>query len=503
MSHTVRKLGGWNGELLRRVFLHQNGMAAITALATLEASGALTQLRRGRLSVADLLHDSVNASAVAASVVAVAGAGWLTIRDDGDAGAEVSWSVPNDAAFALEIFLDAHRAIRERDRGGSWAEQSVVERLLGCAGVVSSAKAAIRRRTSVPDAVSELLVRLVEGLIAVPLLPRIVGGHSPDAVPPLLTALELGSSERSTKHRLPFFAPMYGLAGSYAEALIRLPEQVSAGERVTPLGITRRIDRAVNVRASAAAHRGYFNASNRLIGRLFDEGPVSAQPRAILDIGCGDGSWLRELFAFVRDRTARGLSLAQHPLLLLGVDMDAVALKISAANLADLPAICLLGDVGQPATVMQAVTAATGIDVDDILSVRAFVDHNRSLAHVEQGRSEEARLAHGVYATPEGAILHADQVQGDWASHYAAWRQVCGRHGLVVIEAHTLSVAAVKERLESGHALALQYYHALSGQSPISYEAFSDAVDVAGLQPRLSILYPESGPTTSISLLAS
>ncbi|MGP3928799.1 AprA-related methyltransferase [Nonomuraea sp. KM88] len=501
MKVAERRASGWNGELLRRVFLHQNGLAAITALATLEASGSLDRLSRERLSCTDVVNDSPSPGAVAASIVAACDAGWLTVHDDRGGGSVVSLSASDDVAFALDILLDAHRAIRERDRGRPWSVESTVARLLGCVDILTSAKASVSRRTSLPDAAADLLLRLLEGLLAVPLLPRIERDHDRADLAPLFAALDLGTSEAGIKRVLSFFAPMYGLAGSYAQTLIRLPDRVAAGETIAPLDVTRQIDRSINVRASATAHRGYFHAATRLVARHFDQAPLAEQPRAILDIGCGDGSWLRELYAFVRGSTSRGRSLAEHPLVVLGVDMDPVALEISERNLSNLPAICLLGDVGQPSEVAQAVASASGIGMDDIMSVRAFVDHNRSLGHME-GENGNVHLTDGVYATPSGSIISAEAVREDWAEHYAQWRQVCGRHGLVVIEAHTPGIATVRDRLESSHTLALRFYHALSGQSPIPYEAFRGAVSFAGFSSRRSVLYPETSPTTSISWLA-
>jgi SAM-dependent methyltransferase len=495
--------GDWNRELLRRVFLHQNGLAALTALATLDTSGALTRLRHGRVRAAELLSDTRSPCAVAASIVAAGGAGWLRIEDGEDDGSMVTFTVPGDVAFAIDVFLDTHRAVRERDRGGRWSDDSAVARLLECVDVVARAKAAIRGRTSMPEAMADLAVRLVEGVVAAPLLPRIATGYDHATIAPVFAALELGDGEAAARRVLSFFAPMYGLAGSYAEALIRLPDRIAAGEAVPPADVTRAIDRSLNVRASATAHRGYFHAANGLVARLFDDTPLSEQPKAVLDVGCGDGTWLRELYEAVRGSTARGRSLVEHPLYLLGVDLDPVALEISRRNLADLPATCVSGDIGDPAAIAAAITSATGINADDILCVRAFVDHNRSLADVEPAVPERLSLAEGVYATPTGSVVCAADVQDDWAAHYERWSRVCRRHGLVVIEAHTLGLDEVHDRMETSHSLALQYYHALSGQSPVSYTSFRGATTSAGLAARHHRLYPAGSPTTSISWLVS
>ena len=71
----------------------------------------------------------------------------------------------------------------------------------------------------------------------------------------------------------------------------------------------------------------------------------------------------------------------------------------------------------------------------------------------------------------------------------------------MVIEAHTLSLSDVRDRLETSHSLALQYYHALSGQSPIPHRRFRAAAASAGLDSRDTTLFPNPSPTTSVSRL--
>jgi len=490
---------GWQGELLRRVFLHQNGLAAITALATLESSGILSRLRRESVPPRELAAEARSPLVVMASLTAACAAGWLTVEGDGTCLLVSATASPGLAA-ALDIVLDLHRAVREADRDGSWSDASVFGRLLSCADAMSAAKAAVRGRTSMPDAEADLIVRLAEGVLAVPLLPRVPADYDRATLAPLFAALELADDQASMRRMMSFFAPMYGLAGSYAQALIRLPDQVTA-RTISPQDITRSIDRGLNVRASAAAHQGYFHAASAHVTKLFEEMPLSRQPRAIVDIGCGAGTWLRSLYNVIRKSTARGGALRQYPLHLIGVDLDHVALEISRQTLDDLPATCLTGDVGQPAAIAEAVASASGIDMANALSVRAFVDHNRSLSGLASTGADGLGLADGVYGTPSGSVTCPDAVYRDWAAHYARWRLICGRHGLVVIEAHTLPVPDVRGRLEASHALALQYYHSLSGQSIVPYPRFRAAAISAGLDSRGQTLYPRSSPTTSVSWL--
>jgi SAM-dependent methyltransferase len=491
--------GGWQAELLRRVFLHQNGMAAASALATLESAGVLRRLRQGSAPAAELAATTSSPLVVAASLAAACGAGWLAAQDDGTCSLAPGVAAPG-RAVALATVLELHRAVREAVRDADWSSDSVVSRLLGCVSALASAKAVIRGQTSMPDAETARNARLLEGILAVPLLPRVATGYDQAALAPFLDALEFADGQVSLRQVLSFFAPMYGLAGSYSAALLRLPDLV-ADTAVSPADITTSVDRGLNVRASAAAHQGYFQAASKRVLRLFDQMPLSRQPEAIVDVGCGAGTWLRSLYLAICQSTARGRSLRQYPLHLIGVDTDPVALDIGRRTLDGLPATCVPGDVGQPAALAEAVASASGTDLGNALSVRAFVDHNRSLPALEPAGARCPGTAEGVYGTASGSVVSADAVYRDWSTHYAGWREICGRHGLVVIEAHTLPAAEVRARLETSHALALQYYHALSGQSIIPYPRFRAAASSAGLDSPDPVLYPPPSPTTSVSRL--
>jgi SAM-dependent methyltransferase len=489
----------WQHELLRRVFVHQNGFAATTALATLDSVGALAQLRRTSVRAEELLAGLPSPWVLAASVVAACGADWLNMREDNGATV-LRMSDSTATRLALDVFLDLHRAVRDAERGRDWSSGQFVDRLLDRLDVLDAAKQALRRRTSMPEAELDRHVRLLEGIVAVPLLPRLTE-RDDASVLPLLASLELGDRDCDVRRVMSFFAPMYGLAGSYAQALIRLPDLITGSEPLTPATITGSIDRPLNVRASAAAHTGYFHAANSLVTRLFDECPLAEQPSAIVDVGCGAGSWLRGLYHSIRNSTMRGRALAQYPLRLIGVDLDPAALEISRQTLRDLPATCVLGDVGAPDAIAGAVGTATGIDLEDALSVRAFVDHNRSLSDVAASDPRRTSFADGVYGIPSGSVANIEDVSEDWVAHYVRWAGTTGRHGLVVLEAHTLPVAEVSARLDSSHALALQYYHALSGQSPMPYERFRAAARSAGFESRTQALFPRSSPTTSVNWL--
>ena len=161
------------------------------------------------------------------------------------------------------------------------------------------------------------------------------------------------------------------------------------------------VDRALNVVASGFQHQKYFAAMAALALPLFDRGDLAAQPRYIVDTGCGDGSLLRALYEFVRDHTRRGPALGEHPLVLVAADCSQEALAAAARTLTDLPFIAIEGDIGDPIRLLAGLRERGLVDLDRALHVRSFVDHNRWLPGADGSpRGRAARLARRLRALP-------------------------------------------------------------------------------------------------------
>ena len=78
-------------------------------------------------------------------------------------------------------------------------------------------------------------------------------------------------------------------------------------------GEERHIDRRLNVQASGNQHTSYFNDLVDQVIHRFNQQPLEAQPQAIVDVGCGDGSLLKQVYHAIADHTLRGQHLDQFP----------------------------------------------------------------------------------------------------------------------------------------------------------------------------------------------
>jgi hypothetical protein len=482
-------------EALRRTFLHQDGLVVATALAALEATGQLTRLASPTGLSAHDVEGLGSPHVIVAALRAGTAAGWLTRSAHAD-GARFAFPTADRRAItrAVTSLVQVHADLAAGLSNADWScAEDVIDRTVPVLTTLRRGRSDLEGALATDQA--SVFRHHLEGPLACLVLPRLVppgrqgraGGEPgpPSTGAQILAALEMispGGQPTGLGRAGEFFTPMYGLAGSYARPLLAVPALLRAGHPLRPGDVTATVDRPMNVIASGAAHRGYVAAAKGIVREILDASPVAEQPQAIVDVGCGDGSLLRSL-AEVVTRTRRGRALGQHPLLLVGVDLDPRALRVAEATPGTLPVTYLQGDVGEPGTLV-ARLADHGVDPDTALHVRAFVDHNRRLGadgDTPEPGIYEPDLSAPAYVGDDGSPWTSHLVREDWVRHYRRWAQVLGQHGMVVIEGHPLPMATTARRRGSSHSLAFEFYHSLSGQSAVGQRAFRQACRAASL----------------------
>ena len=104
------------------------------------------------------------------------------------------------------------------------------------------------------------------------------------------------------------------------------------------------------------------------VSAIFDDPDLANQPRAVADMGCGDGTLLKMIFAYVKQHTMRGQHLKKFPLSVCGIDYNDVALAEAGGTLdvASVPHELMHGDIGDPATVQRRLEAVFGVSRDEV-----------------------------------------------------------------------------------------------------------------------------------------
>ncbi|WP_158929663.1 type I polyketide synthase [Acidisphaera sp. S103] len=296
-----------------------------------------------------------------------------------------------------------------------------------------------------------------------------------------------------------------GTAASYAALLRALPEMLFGDParvmRRDDAGQERHVDRTANVVSSGFQHGRYFADLETVLTDLLDAVDLDAQPTALVDMGCGDGTLLRRAWNVVK-RCRRGQHLDTHPLLLVGVDFNAESLEATSLTLDGLPHLLMQGDIADPARLVADLTARN-VDPTRVLHLRSFLDHDRP-AKAPLG-DWTARAADGDACTvvaPNGSLVPPGCAMQSLMEHFARWREVLGPHGLLLLEVHRLPPAVAARARDDTESPHFDAYHAFSGQQLVQSDSFVLAAAEAGLFGSSAAFrkYPRVHPFARIQL---
>src|ERR1700690_1678047 len=220
-------------------------------------------------------------------------------------------------------------------------------------------------------------------------------------------------------------ATSYGVTVSYLPLFDNVSTLLFGNARMPRMdesGVELLVNRGMNVWGSGGAHRTYFKKVDEIIIEIFNR-PLNRQPQGICDMGCGDGTFLEHLYNVVKNKTARGTMLDQHPLVLVGADFNKVARRVAKQHLrkAEVP-VChvIAGDINRPAQ-LGSDLEALGLDVHDLLHVRSFLDHNRPYSPpANYARGSRRGKSTGAFAYL-GEEIPADELEENLVRYLRRW----------------------------------------------------------------------------------
>lgn len=280
-------------------------------------------------------------------------------------------------------------------------------------------------------------------------------------------------------------ASAYGVTVSYIPTLRKLDKLIFGNPdifRTSDIGNDEiHVDREMNVWGSGGAHSTYFKVIDEIIINLFNQ-PINEQPKGILDVGCGNGAFLKHLFNVIEHQTLRGTMLEDYPLLLIGVDYNEAALKITRKNLiqADIWAKVIWGDIGNPKALSEDLQDKYGINLSDLLNVRTFLDHNRIWQEPVPNDDLTITNSTGAYAY-KGKRLNNNLVIESLKQHFNKWKPYISKFGLLLIELHTSKPESVAKNLGKTAATAYDATHGYSDQYIIELDEYMNAMEAIGL----------------------
>ncbi len=303
-------------------------------------------------------------------------------------------------------------------------------------------------------------------------------------------------------------ASAYGVTVSYIPTFRNLDELLYGHPgilRETKDGEDEKhVDREMNVWGSGGAHAAYFKKMDEVIIDLFNK-PIAEQPKGILDMGCGNGAFLIHAFDTIAIRTLRGQMLEEHPLFLVGADYNDAALRVSRANLiqANVWAKLMWGDIGDPARLSEDLKENYNIDLSELLNVRTFLDHNRIWSEPKEKTTDRVSHSTGAFVH-RGERINNNAVEDNLNEHFSKWMPYVKKHGLLLIELHTVDPALVAQNIGRTAATAYEGTHGFSDQYIVELGVFKKVAAEAGLEAveKYATRFPDSDlATVSINLL--
>lgn len=301
-------------------------------------------------------------------------------------------------------------------------------------------------------------------------------------------------------------ASAYGVTVSYLPTFMALDELLFGNPLVLKSEANEKekhVDREMNVWGSGGAHSTYFKVIDQVIINLFNK-PLDEQPKGILDMGCGNGTFIQHIFDVIEYQTLRGKHLDEHPLLLVGADFNQAALKVTRANLikADIWAKVIWGDIGRPDLLAKDLKDDYNINLEDLLNVRTFLDHNR-IYEAPKTNTNRQSASTGSYAT-QGKRLNNNSVEDSLLEHLIKWKPYVEKFGLLIIELHTIKPELTAKNIEKTAATAYDATHGYSDQYILEVDVFNNIAKEAGLDPDLDYFskFPNNElATVSVNLL--
>lgn len=286
------------------------------------------------------------------------------------------------------------------------------------------------------------------------------------------------------------YARQYWYPMSYLETFIRVPQllfentlQIDHEDHDLEI----HIDRALDIKFSGAVFsktcKKYFID---IAAPIFQKFPLSRQPTAVVDTGCGDGSLLKILYEAIRDRCLRGYFLKEYPLIMVGVEPSQIARDIAEKNLAkaNIPHYVIDGNIADPQHLVETLKNLQ-IDPYTALHVSKSVIHNRTYfpPNFEKSILQKSLGSTGAFVLPDGSVIPNSDLEKNLIEHFIKWRELGQIYGLLVIEAHTAPPKVVIQCLGRTVATCLDAAHGYSNQYLVEPDVFLSAAQIAGFQP--------------------
>ena len=263
------------------------------------------------------------------------------------------------------------------------------------------------------------------------------------------------------------------------------------------------INRTMNVWGSGGSHKTYFKKIILIITNIFNK-KIDEQPLGIIDVGCGDGTFLKYVYNIITQNTIRKDYLDSHPLFIIGTDINKAA-RIAARkklNKQNINNLIINGNISEPTIINKYLRNELNCNLEDLLNTRTFLDHNRIYSKPKYSFYKNISTS-GVFAY-KGRIIEKHDLINNLIEHFISWQPYIKKHGLILLELHTINPKKTKNILGKTLACAYDATHGYSDQYLVEHDVFEQCLINANLEisKKYLELFPNKlYPTVSINYI--
>lgn len=260
------------------------------------------------------------------------------------------------------------------------------------------------------------------------------------------------------------------------------------------------VNRSMNVWGSGGAHKIYFKKIDNIIINIFNQ-KIEDQPLGVIDIGCGDGSFLKHIYLLIISKTNRRKYIESHPLILIGTDINQKAQDSTKKTLEGIRNIIINGDISNPDDINDYLNENHNLKLGDFLNCRTFLDHNRIY------EKPLIKINHNIKSTGsfchKGLLIPIKDLITNFIIHLSRWKPFIKKHGLIIVELHTINPSDTLKNIGKSLACAYDATHGYSDQYLIEYEVYKKCILEIGMNitSENEYLFPKEIPTVSINYI--
>ena len=202
----------------------------------------------------------------------------------------------------------------------------------------------------------------------------------------------------------------------------------------------------------------------------------------------------------------RGNHLDTHYLHLIGADLNKAALDSSKKNLLEqgIEAEFLYADISDPEQYAKDLKKRFNVNLEDLLNVRSFLDHNRIYEKPSDFKSASKSQSTGSFAF-RGRRIPNEELEHNLILHFKKWAPFVKKFGLVLIELHSIPPTLAANNIGKTSVTAYDGTHGYSDQYIIEKDIFLNCASRAGLLPNTKFMFsfpPNDCATISINIIS-